>query len=502
MATSVAHGVGDESKVPARGRKFERGARPERGDRPPRGDRPQRRALRPEEIPIKKQIDEESEAISRLHEQLAALTKQIDDQRRENEGGEKGEIKVRLDDLQSRINDLESQRMHCLSVIDNHNKEAREKNKALNDARQGVGYKSEAEIDRLINQLEERMETTSMSLKEEKAMMAQLQQLRQAKTTLEMLEQSRQTAAPGDNTVVSMKTQLDDLRNQMNELRKIRKEEARRLSVLNESDRKHFDGLKELRDQRKQISNELKEHTMNKAKLIEQLNELNNAYFAQVRLQQQRRYQKQQQERERRNLEREIKQMRIQLDDLTFLPYEKEIRLLEQVMGYVNRLRAQDTVEVAKVEQPVVEEKSLEAAFEGTRVVPKKQRDEYFIAPKQKSKSKTPREKVKPTLKLDMVTIGYFESCGVPPPTSMDSLVDCLQKLDAKLSHFHELRKDCDVDAMRTAQENKLAEAEKRLEELNAARNAPWTPESATAEAKTEQAEAAAEEAQEQPAEE
>ncbi|GFE55814.1 Brf1p family protein, putative [Babesia ovis] len=463
MATSVA----DPSKPAARGR------RPERGDRAERGERRAPRPLRPEEIPLKKQIDEESREITRLHERLNALNKQIDDNRRENEGGEKGAIKGRLDDLQSRINDLERQRTRCLSVIDNHQKEAREKNKALNEMRQGVGYKSEAEIERLMQQLEARMETTSMTLKEEKSMMQQLQQLRQAKSSLEMLENSRQ-ASTGDNIVANMKTQLDELRNQMTELRKIRREESQRLSVLNENDRKHFDGIKDLRDQRKQISNELKERNANKTKLIEQLNELNNAYYAKQRLLQQQRQKKQQEERERRNLEQEIKQMRTQLDNLTFLPYEKEIRLLDQVIGYVTRLQTQETGEGAKVDDATVGQHS--GTNDGTRVIPKKVREEYFIPPKQKSKNKAPRDKTKSVgLKLDMVTIGYFESCGVTPPTSMDALPDCLQKLESKLSHFHNLRKDCDVDAMRAAQEAKLANAEKRLEELIAQRNAPKT---------------------------
>nr|BAN65479.1 conserved hypothetical protein [Babesia bovis] len=335
--------------------------------------------------------------------------------------------------------------------------------------RQGVGFKSEAEIERLMQQLEVRMETTSMTLKEEKNMMQQLQQLRQAKTSLEMFENSRQ-AATGDNVVPNMKTQLDELRNQMNELRKIRREEAQRLSVLNESDRKHFDGLRELRDQRKAISTELKERNANKTRLIEQLNELNNAYYAKQRQLQQQRQKKQQEERERRNLEQEIKQMRTQLDNLTFLPYEKEIRLLDQVIGYVTRLNTQDNVEVDKVEEAPVAQPS--GTNQGTRVIPKKGRDEYFIPPKQKSKSKAPREKTKSVgIKLDMVTIGYFESCGVAPPTSMESIPECLQKLEEKLRHFHELRKDCDIDAMRASQEQKLANAEKRLEELMAQRN-------------------------------
>ncbi|GIX64042.1 Brf1p family coiled coil protein [Babesia caballi] len=501
MATSVAPGAADPSKPAMRGRRSERGERPERAERGERGERRAPRPLRPEEIPIKKQIEEESQAITRLHEQLAVINKQIEDNRRENESGEKGEIKVRLDEIQSRINDLDSQRSRCLNAIDSHQKEAREKTKAYNEMRQGVGYKSEAEIDRLMHQLEERMETTSMTLKEEKAMMQQLQQLRQAKASLEMLENSRQAATTGENVIASMKTQLDELRNQMSELRKIRKEEAQRLSVLNESNRKFFDGIKELRDQRKQISNELKERNANKSKLIEQLNELNNAYYAKQRLLQQQRQKRQQEERERRSLEHEINQMRSQLDNLTFLPYEKEIRLLEQVMGYVNRLSSQEVVEVAKPEQALVGDGSEVAPIQGTLVVPKKSRDEYFIAPKQKTKGKAHREKVKTGLKLDMITIGYFESCGVAPPTSMEALPECLQKLEAKLAHFHELRKDCDIDAMRAAQENKLEQAEKRLAELVALRTAPKATEAAAAEAgavPAEEAQASAEKVDEE----
>ncbi|KAK1443050.1 nuclear segregation protein bfr1 like protein [Babesia gibsoni] len=460
MALGTGPGADSHLKHAAQGKRGDRGHRQER--RGPRQPRP----LRPEEIPIKKQIDEESQAISNLHEQLAEVNKRIDASRRENDTGEKEEIKGRLDEIQGRINDLESKRSHCLGVIDMHQKEAREKTKSLNEMRQGVGYKNEVEVERLMQQLEKRMETTSMTLKEEKAMLQQLQQLRQAKVTLEMLEQSRQQNTGGDNTITSMKTQLDDLRAQMNNLHKIRKEEAQKLMAINENDRKHSGCMKGLYDERRQITAELKERNGNRAKLVQQLNEINDAYYAKQRLLQQQRMKKQQEERERRNLEFEIKQMRSQLDNLAFLPYEKEIRLLEQVMGYVNRLMAKDTAEVPKAEEPLVEDSSLKDAIEGTLVVPKKARDEYFIEPKQKSKNKTHKEKAKAGLKLDMVTIGYFESCGVTPPTSMNSLPDCLKSLEAKLAHFHDLRKDCDIDAMRAAQEDKLAAAEKKLEAL------------------------------------
>lgn len=486
MASSVAPGTASPNKAVTHGKRPER-----RTPRPPR-------QLRAEEIPIKKQIDEESQAINRLHEKLAAINKRIGDVRRENDTGEKDAIKGRLDEIQSRINDLEGQRSHCLGVIDTFQKEAREKTKSLNELRQGIGYKSELEIERLMQQLEVKMETTSMTLKEEKAMLQQLQQLRQAKSTLEMVENSRQQATGGDNTIATMKTQLDDLRSKMNDLHKLRKEEAQKLVAITENDRKHFGSMKGLYDERKMITSELKERNGNRAKLIEHLNEINDAYYAKQRLLQQQRIKKQQEERERRNLEFEIKQMRSQLDNLTFLPYEKEIRLLEQVIGYVNRLRSKESGEVVKVEETAVEENSLMAAMEGTRVEPKRGRDEYFIPPKQKSKSKTHREKAKTGLKLDMVTIGYFESCGVVPPTSMESLSECLQNLESKLAHFHDLRKDCDVDAMRAAQEEKLALAEKKFEALIAQRNAPKSSQEApvkvAAESSEGEVEAAAEE--------
>lgn len=499
MASTTAPVAEAPQKAPAQGRRSERGERPER-----RGPR-QPRQLRPEEIPIKKQIEEENQAITALHEKLAGLNKRIDEGRRETETGEKVEIKTRLDEIQGRITELETQRTHCLGLIDTHQKEAREKTKSLNELRQGIGYKSEHEIERLMQQLEERMETTSMTLKEEKAMMQQLQQLRQAKTTLEMVEQSRQQSNGGDNTIANMKTQLDELRSQMNNLHKIRKEEAQKLMAINENDRKHFGSMKGLYDERKQLTTELKERTGNRAKLVQQLNELNDAYYAKQRLLQQQRVKKQQEERERRNLEFEIKQMRSQLDNLTFLPYEKEIRLLEQVIGYVNRLGAKDEAEVAKPTERVVEENPLMSAMEGTRVIPKKERNEYFIEPKHKSKAKNQREKTKAGLKLDMVTIGYFESCGVTPPTSMEAIPECMKNLEAKLAHFHDLRKDCDIEAMRTAQEEKLAAAEKKLEDLLMQRNQPNTvEEKAAGKAAEDAAEAgpAAPEAQAEAAEE
>ncbi|XP_954847.1 uncharacterized protein TA05370 [Theileria annulata] len=439
---------------------------------PSRGSGRKPRQLRPEEVPFKIQIDEKSRIIAKLQNELSSINNHINS----NRGGlsandERSLIKSRLDDIQSRINSLDIKRSAFLDELDNKQRDIRKKNKTLSELKTASGYKSEHEIDHQIKFLEGLMMTSSLSLKEEKSMMSQLQQLRNTKASLERLKmESLNTRESVDGMIMDVKSNLDNLRDELNLLRKAKREESQKLFNLNESKKKTMDSMKEYFTEKSRLMTEIQEHINDKRNLMKQLEELNNEYYTKQKLLQQQKLKKQQEERERRALENEVRQLQSQLDNCDFLPYDKEVRLLQQVLTFLSTLENTNTTKEPSTttkETVTVEHNgtspSLVKDEYGMRLVPKKDRDEYFISPKTKKEKNKNKDKSS-KFKIDMATLSYFESCGVDPPTCLDSLPSCREKLQQKLDHYNSLRSECNVEDMRNQIAQKLDLANKKLE--------------------------------------
>ncbi|BAM41442.1 conserved hypothetical protein [Theileria orientalis strain Shintoku] len=437
------------------------------GSSKPAGKKP--RQLRPEEVPFKLQIEEKTRIIAKLQTELSSINNHINS----NRGGmgandERSLIKNRLDEIQNRINTLDIKRSAFLDELDNKQRDIRKKNKYLSDLKSASGYKNEQEIDHQIKFLEGLMMTSSLSLKEEKSMMSQLQQLRNTKASLERLKmESLNTKDSVDGVIMGVKSNLDSLREEMNMLRKAKREESQKLFNLNESKKKSMDSMKSYFTEKSRLLSEIQEHMNDKRNLMKQLEELNNEYYTKQKLLQQQKMKKQQEERERRNLENEVRQLQSQLDNCDFLPYDKEVRLIQQVLTFLATLDSthKDASQPSKEVEQKKDVDNLVKDDYGMRLVPKKDRDEYFISPKTK-KEKTKSKDKAAKFKIDMATMSYFESCGVDPPTCLESIPSCREKLQSKLDHYNTLRNECNVEDMKKQISQKLEQATKKLNSL------------------------------------
>ncbi|UVC49761.1 hypothetical protein MACK_003872 [Theileria orientalis] len=438
------------------------------GSSKPPGKKP--RQLRPEEVPFKLQIEEKSRIIAKLQTELSSINSHINS----NRGGmgandERSLIKSRLDEIQNRINTLDIKRSAFLDELDNKQRDIRKKNKYLSDLKSASGYKNEQEIDHQIKFLEGLMMTSSLSLKEEKSMMSQLQQLRNTKASLERLKmESLNTKDTVDGVIMGVKSNLDSLREEMNMLRKAKREESQKLFNLNESKKKSMDSMKSYFTEKTRLLGEIQEHMNDKRNLMKQLEELNNEYYTKQKLLQQQKMKKQQEERERRNLENEVRQLQSQLDNCDFLPYDKEVRLIQQVLTFLSTLDSthKDASQPSKEVEQKKDVDNLVKDEYGMRLVPKKERDEYFISPKTKKEKNKSKDKAA-KFKIDMATMSYFESCGVDPPTCLESIPSCREKLQSKLDHYNTLRNECNVEDMKKQISQKLEQATKKLNSLS-----------------------------------
>ncbi|KAK2197490.1 Nuclear segregation protein Bfr1 [Babesia duncani] len=437
------------------------------------GDSRPPRQPRPEELPFKAKIDEESRAIDALQLELSKVNKMISEHTgASGQGGneERLLLKKSLDEIQAQIDDLEARRTKCLEALDARQKENKDKHKALHDLKASLGFRSEREVDMQIQQLEQRMMTSSMTLKEEKAMLQQLQQLRVTRASMEPLRQMEVAAQKNSETDVerSIRAELDAIRDKMTQLKSAKREFGQKLYILNEQKKKSFSTINSYFDRRTEITTKIREHVANRQKIAKELEQLNSEYYAKQQQLYQQRLQQQEQQRKKRALEVEIKKLSRQLDESNFLPYDSEIRLLQQVAIYIDKLATsgEATPQMQPADQPPRVDQDLENKIQGKILSPKDNAHVFLVAPKQKKDPKARQARQKP-FKLDVTTMSYFEHVGVKAPTTLESIPECKREVQEKLQHLMQLQSECDTAALRQEIETKLANAQQKLEQLH-----------------------------------
>ncbi|KAL8425707.1 hypothetical protein Efla_003085 [Eimeria flavescens] len=361
---------------------------------------------------------------------------------REEYNMEKQNRQARLDALQKQIDELEDKRKVLFEKIQLKQKEGADLKQSATDLRRKIGFSSVEDIDQKVAALEHSMMTSTLSLKEEKALLEEIKRLKNSKPLLSKYQALEQSASSlEDTSVVPLRSMLDDVRTKLLELRTQKREESMKYKELLEKRQKATAPGREMIEERERLSKEMSKHFVNVSRLlllcVSQMQKY-QLYLQVVRLE---RGLKMREERERRNLENERFQLMRDLERVeSELPYEAECLLLAQTMQYLRKITEEPN---AVSEKEKENEDNMELAG---ALLPKSQRKEvFFFAPKQKGKhcKENDKKKERPKmLKYDVGTLAYFEQCGVTAPVTLDEVPACLEKLDAKLQNYKEMQNE------------------------------------------------------------
>ncbi|KAL8455134.1 hypothetical protein Emag_000971 [Eimeria magna] len=387
---------------------------------------------KPDEKLYRDRIQAETTAIEELKAKINDLQQRISAVigGREEYNMEKQNRQSRLDALQKQIDELEEKRKVLFEKIQQKQKEGADLKQSATDLRRKIGFSSVEDIDQKVAALEHSMMTSTLSLKEEKALLEEIKRLKNSKPLLSKYQALEQSAnSLEDTSVVPLRAMLDDVRTKLLELRTLKREESMKYKeLLEKSLRKVTAGCTgydfiDRREVQAELSREMQKYQV---------------YLQQVRRE---RGLKMKEERERRNLENERLQLMRDLERVeSELPYEAECLLLAQTIQYLQKI----IEEPSSVSEKDKEEADAENSGLAGALLPKSQRKEvFFYAPKHKGKQGKENEKKKEKskmLKYDVGTLAYFEQCGVTAPVTIDDVPGCLEKLETKLQNFKELQ--------------------------------------------------------------
>jgi len=393
------------------------------------------------EQPDRQALDDACAKISDQISELQAKQAELSTKIAERSGGKDGfmakktELRGKLDELSGKINELMERKGTLQTAIGDKRQEGVEMRNQLNKMKKSIGFTSETEIDERIASLEFKLWTDTVSLKAEKEMMKEMQELRRNRPKVSQVNKMEDSLQNRD-TGKSYKEQIEVINQQIVVFRDAKKGVSEELSTLMEGRKEQLGDLPKIFEQRDEMHKQIQELIKERNTVKDEFRQKERDYNAYKNELRNARMEKMAEERNAREAEF-AKARRLKMaEKLDTQPHIQEITLIEQTILFCKNLVAS--------KGPEKEEEKKEIAHdnpEGTQVLAKKEdREEFYFVPtakKKKGKNKSAKaEGASKAIKHNAATFSLFDSLKVDAPITTDDIPATLEKLEAKLDEY------------------------------------------------------------------
>jgi len=392
-------------------------------------------------------LNKVQEAIDKLQKEQQKLTDEMKGRSsgKEDFFSKKAVIRAELDEVSGKMNILQEQKESISKALGDRTAESAEMKQAVNKMKKSIGFTSEADIDERIASLEFKMWTESLSLKDEKNMIAEIKELKKNKPKVSQVTQMEGKLQDFKNdSGLSLKEQRNEINGQMAAFREQKKAIQERLIALQEERKEQLGDMPEILEKKETIQKKIQEKILERNQLRDDFSAAKRAfqeYLAEQRKVKQERYQE---EQKTRQAEYKIVQMQKKVDALDEQPFVSEITLIEQTIKFCKTLvteKAEEKKEEAK--DTVFNNK------EGEQVLAsKKDRDAemYYAATKKgkaaKKQNKPEGDVSKKPIKHNAETFKLFDSLKLDAPITTADVPALLTKPDAQMEMYQQKVKD------------------------------------------------------------
>ncbi|KAG9049809.1 hypothetical protein FS837_008992 [Tulasnella sp. UAMH 9824] len=400
--------------------------------------KPDAAAYNAEQEEIKKEIDALGAKLSAVKEKIALATKS-------GSGNDKRtQLKAELDRIRSEQGDIKGGREKLLGQVKSIEEDIKKKVSELQAKKGKSPFKTTAELDARVKQLETQVESGSMKVLEEKRALAEINNLNRQRKTIEAF-QSDQDA-------------IDALRSEADELRKdLNNPESKALSEQYDTIKKELDDLKKeaddaynsrsvLFEERDGLQKDLDALYTRKRESAKAYRDANDKWYAKQQEDRARRQERAKAAREAAENEKKKELVERLREEADTPAYQAEIEdcqtLIDFFSGNVTTsstgldARAGNIVGV-----PELNLRTVEADTNGL-VELKKDDDDYFVATKKKKGSKIngsakPNGSAKAAEPADrfsvpLAKLSALASLSIPPPASAAEVPQTIENLKIK----------------------------------------------------------------------
>uniref|UniRef100_A0A7S4W2P8 Nuclear segregation protein Bfr1 n=1 Tax=Alexandrium monilatum TaxID=311494 RepID=A0A7S4W2P8_9DINO len=420
-----------KAKAKADSKKKEKSDRPKPEDEIPKVDSPDK-----DEYDAKiKKIGEEIEALSGEQRDLQAKINERSSGK-EQFFAQKLEFRKQLDALSEQMNVFQERKDEINKAVGDKVQEGREMRQQLNKMKKSIGYSSESEIDDRIASIEFKLWTDSLTLKEEKKYLQEIQELKRNRpkvSQVNQMEQGLQTFDKGS----ALKGDISSINEEMFKLREQKRAVSEKLKELTEGRKEQEGDLGDIYTKKADLGKQIAEKVKERNQIRDDFRAAEKDYREYQAKLRSIRVERQNEQRRAWEAEQDAKRKQQKAEKLDEQPHVAEITLIEQTILFCKSL-TQSKGSDAKEEK---KETVIESP-EGTQVLLKKEeRDEFYFAPTAKKKGKSGKksggsDSSKKPIKHNAETFRLFDQLKLDAPITTDDIPATLEKLEEKLEFY------------------------------------------------------------------
>jgi len=398
----------------------------------------------PDPDAFKEKVAKVNEDIEKLQKKQAALAEKIKERSGGKEGffAEKQALRNQLDEYSGKMNELQAKKEEINKQVGDKRQEGRDMKTQLTKMKKSIGYSSEAEIDERIATIKFKMMTDSVSLKDEKKFLQEIQELTRSKPKVSQLHKMEDNLQNFD--AGSIKENMGAINEEMAKYRELKRGVSAKLSELMESRKEQLGDLPQIIEQRDGIGKEIAEKIQERNAIRDENRQAEKAYWAYQGELRKIRQEKQMEERQKRQAEFDLRRKERAAEKLDEQPYVAEIVLIEQTMLFCRSLTQSKDTDQKEEKKEIAHNNP-----EGTEILIKKEdRDEeYFFAPTAKGKkgknkgqgAKSEGSSTKKTsIKHNAETFRLFDQLKLDAPITTDDIPALLVKLEEQLEMYNQ----------------------------------------------------------------
>lgn len=400
------------------------------------------------QAPDREEFDAEMEKISQVIEgfqtQQAALAVKINDRSggKEEYFQKRDELKGKLNELSAKIDVLMEKKNDINKAMGEKRQEGMDMRNQLNKMKKSIGYTSETQIDDRIQYIEFKLNTETMTLKQEKDFLKEISDLKKNRPKVGQVNKMEDSFSNRD-TGTHLRENIGTVNEELSQYRDGKRTVAAELTKLNEARKDQLGDLPKYIEERDNIGKKIKEQIEIRNQKRDEFRQKEREFNQWRNEQRQARQAKINEERSAQKAQWEMTQRLKKAEAMDNQPYVTEMTLLEQTIAFCKSLVAD--------KGPAQKEEKAEIVHnnpDDTEVLIKKEdRDEFYYAPtanKKKGKSKKgPKEggSSKP-IKHNAETFRLFDQLKINAPITTEDIPGTLEKLDEQLTAYKQKVKD------------------------------------------------------------
>lgn len=300
-------------------------------------------------------------------------------------------------------------------------------------AKSNVRFSDVASIDKEIEKLKNKQETTSMTLNEEKRLIKEIETLQQSK---QMLDEIKGKDADIENAKEQRKLITAELNAKNKEIDALQVEidaKQKEVDAMKDNEVEARKNLSALKAQKDQIRKEIGEKMDERNKCRESFREANDKWYDYQRAVKAQKKLKYEEEKRKREEEKAAYLAAKEAEEAKKIPYEEEMNLCEYLANYLTKTYLTDKAQ-AKDESKKEDAVSVkDDPFAGFKPL-KKDDDAVFLkmGDGKKPRVRASKKKPAPVFKLNVDSFEQFGLLGLTPPTSLEAVQSSVDELRAK----------------------------------------------------------------------